>query len=101
MATRAKQLGDKFKATGCPNVYFQPPETLQIEYPCIIYVRSNVWSRHADNQPYRNLTRYNVTLIHKDPDNPFVSKLMEMPKVTYDRHYTADNLHHDVFQIYY
>ena len=54
---------------GCPErgdacrAYFQPPASKEIQYPCIVYERSEI-SAH-------------------------------------DRHFTADNLNHDIFNLYY
>ena len=37
---------------GSENVYFQPPESYKIEYPCIIYERANIKAIKADNIGY-------------------------------------------------
>ena len=34
-------------------VYFQPPNGLEIRYPAIIYARDYAVTQHADNQPWR------------------------------------------------
>ena len=36
---------------GSDNVYFQPPESYKMEYPCIVYERSALTTRFADNNP--------------------------------------------------
>jgi hypothetical protein len=35
-----------------PNVYFQPPTGIEMQYPCIMYSRSDSVVVHADNRPY-------------------------------------------------
>lgn len=85
----------------CDNVYFQPPESKKINYPCIIYERRNIDQQFADNIPYAQKTRYTVTVISRDPDDPIVDAVSQFPYCLYDRFYTADNLNHDVFNIYY
>ena len=50
-------------------VYFQPPESTRMTYPCIRYERSNALSNYADNTPYQKTKRYTVTLITKTADN--------------------------------
>lgn len=87
---------------GSRNVYFQPPETLKMHYPCIVYSRGNGDTQFADNSTYTFEMRYDVTLIDPDPDSALVSKIPEeFEKIVHDRHYTANNLNHDVFRLYY
>lgn len=86
---------------GSNNVYFQPPETIKISYPCIIYERNNIDQRYADNRAYINRVRYSITLITKTPESDLVEKILELPLCSYDRYYAADSLSHDVFTLYY
>ena len=86
---------------GSNNVYFQPPSTIQLKYPCIIYQRSDIHLRSANNTLYISKVRYNLTLIGNSPENDLVSKILELPYCSYDRFYTADGLNHDSFVIYY
>ena len=83
------------------NVYFQPPETLKMSYPCIIYSRDNTVTNFADNGPYKFQFRYQLILVDKNPDSIFVSLLAALPLCTFQRHYTKDNLNHDVYNIFY
>lgn len=101
MGTRLEFHDILVRALGSSNVYFQPPETIKMEYPCIVYQRSSGDSLFADNQGYRFTTRYQVTVIDKNPDNKVLARLVDMPLCTYDRHYNTDNLNHDVFNIYF
>lgn len=86
---------------GTDLVYFQPPENTKIQYPCIVYARDNADTIFADNSPYRNLTRYLVTIIDRDPDSAIPAKVAALPLTTFGRFYIADNLNHDVYQMYY
>lgn len=86
---------------GSDNVYFQPPQNLQMEYPCIVYKRDFARTEFADNRPYRLKKRYQVTHIGRDPDSPIPDKLAEMQMSTFERHFTANNLHHDVYTIFF
>lgn len=83
------------------HVYYQPPENLKMEYPCIRYSKSDITSRHADNINYVNKTSYEIVIIDKHPDNVVIEKILELPLSSYDRHYISDNLNHDVIRIYY
>lgn len=86
---------------GNRHVYYQPPENLKMEYPCIRYSRSDITSNHADNIKYINKTRYELVIIDKHPDNAVIEKILELPLSSYDRHYITDNLNHDIITIYY
>lgn len=86
---------------GSRNVYFQPPETVKMQYSCIVYERYSGDTVFADNKPYSYSQRYKVTVIDKNPDSEILDKVAELPMSTFDRHYTADNLNHDVYDLYY
>lgn len=89
------------KILGTRNVYFQPPPTIQLEYPCIIYERNQIKSNYADNKSYSNVTAYSVTVIDQDPDSLILNKIQKLSMCRFSTHFTADNLNHDVFNIYY
>lgn len=80
-------------------VYFQAPTKLS--YPCLIYERSKIRNRFADNKVYFNLKQYTMTLIYKDPDSDLPDKISKIQTCFHERHYVADNLHHDIFSIFY
>lgn len=86
---------------GSRNVYFQPPPAVQMKYPAIEYHLDDIFKVNADNSLYYMMNCYIVTLISKDPENSVVKDLLKLPMMSYDRHYVADNLNHDVFKIYY
>lgn len=86
---------------GSRNVYFQPPSSVHIKYPAIIYSRANIENLHANNRVYLSNIAYQLTVVGRDPDSEIVDKVSQLPKCSFNRHYVADNLHHDVFTIYY
>lgn len=86
---------------GSRNVYFQPPESIKLNFPCIVYNRVGDASLRADDIRYKFRTQYSVTVIDKDPDSEIPEKLAEFPYTRFDRHFTSDNLNHDVYTIYY
>lgn len=86
---------------GIAHTYFNPDASVRLSYPCIIYSRDNIDVRYADNLPYNLNYRYQLILIDRDPDSPFVEKMALLPGCRFERHYVADNLSHDVFRIYY
>lgn len=86
---------------GSNNVYFQPPETIRLQYPCIIYERSDIDKKYADNRAYMSMVRYSLTLITRSPESNLIKAILELPYCSYDRYYAADTLNHDVFTLYY
>lgn len=86
---------------GSKHVYYQPPENLKIEYPAIIYSVNDYTSINADNIKYHNRIQYRLTIVDKKPDNDAIKKILELPLSSFDRHYTYNNLNHDVITLYY
>lgn len=86
---------------GSRQVYFQPPESVKMKYPAIVYSRARFSERYADDNTYIRLPAYEIIVIDKDPDSKYIELLAALPLCTYDRHYVSDNLHHDVFTIYH
>ena len=87
---------------GSDHVYFQPPESKKLTYPCVVYNRTNGDIMYADGMAYTFTYRYQITYIDRDPDSDFPVRLIQrLPMCIYDRHFTADNLNHEVFDIYY
>jgi hypothetical protein len=82
-------------------VYFQPPDDITMTYPCIRYERDSAETQFAGNRPYRYTKRYMVTVIDRDPLSEIPDKIAALPMTTFDRWYAADNLNHDVFNLYF
>lgn len=101
MATRLELQAKLEELLGMKHVYYNPPETLKIEYPAIIYSKSKIETRKANNSTYSKSTRYDITVVDRRPDNPVIDKLMELPYCSYDRPYKSDNLNHDALSLYY
>lgn len=98
---RRLQLQTRFETTlGTTNVYYQPPPTVHMNYPCIVYNDSNIKQWSADNKVYKIHRGYSVTLISRNPEEPVVEKLAMYPKCMFNRSFNADGLHHWVYSIY-
>lgn len=82
-------------------VYFQPPPTIQMEYPCIVYKRDFALTYFCGNKPYKYSKRYQVIVIDREPDSDIPDKIAALPMCIFDRFYTADNLNHDVFKLFF
>lgn len=89
------------EALGSRNVYFQPPESIKMQYPAIVYSRDDIDNNFANNSVYMQSLAYSVTVIDSDPDSEVVDRVSKLPRCQYDRHYKSDNLNHDIFTIYY
>lgn len=85
----------------CPNVYFQPPETVKMRYPCIVYGRTSINPQYADNEPYLLHVGYSMRYITKDPDDPVIFQLARLPKCRKGSQIRKDNLYQEAYTIYY
>ena len=86
---------------GSDEVYFQPPESIRLVYPCIIYKRSSIRTDFANNLPYSLRSEYTITLIEPDPDSPKPYLVANLETARHERFYTADNLNHNVFTLFF
>ena len=84
-----------------PHVYFQPPTNLSMEYPCIVYSRDTIQTDFSGNQPYNRMRRYSITVIDRNPDSAIVDAVGALERCSHSRSFKADDLNHDVFQLYY
>jgi hypothetical protein len=83
------------------SVYFQPPSNVNMAYPAVVYNRDFQNARFADNTPYLRTFRYQVTIIDPSPDSVVIPKIADLPRTTFVRHFTTDNLNHDIYNVYY
>lgn len=100
MTTRLELHEMLCEILGTRNAYFQPSESIKMKYPAIVYSRDDFNNDHADNGVYMRSPVYQLIVIDPDPDSEIVEKISMLPKCTFDRHYTSNNLNHDVFTIY-
>lgn len=82
-------------------VYFQPPETISMKYPCVRYALSGINAKFADDSPYSHRRRYTITVIDRNPDSEIPMKIASLKSCVMNRCYTANNLNHYVFEIYF
>ncbi len=101
MAQRSELQTLLVSILGSNNVYFQPPPTIKMKYPCIIYNRSFIDTDFANNEPYKQMKRYQVTVVDRNPDSVIHESVAKLPMCSYDRFYAADDLNHDVYDLFY
>ena len=83
------------------NVYFNPPESMKLNYPAIVYTSRKPDVKHANNALYKYMSSYELTLIDEDPDSVFVMKILQLPYCSLDRPFKSENLNHTTFTLYY
>ena len=120
MGTRIELHEKLCEILGSQNVYFQPPTNLEIKYPCIVYERVGDLTRYANNGLYYFMWQYKVIYINRigvddelwpwDPynfeandrsDKAPLLELLRFPYCSMDTPYTADNLYHYPFTLYF
>lgn len=86
---------------GSSNVYFQPPPNIRMVYPAIIYQRDDTDTSYAGNNPYLRVKRYQVTVVDSDPDSAIPDRIALIAMCAFSRHFTSEQLNHDVFTLYF
>lgn len=88
------------ESNGDRHTYFNPLPSVRMRYPAIKYSLNNVDTKFANNNAYRNIPSYEVTLIDANPDSEYVDKILQIPYCRFNRFYVADNLNHWTFTIH-
>lgn len=96
-----KKLKMLFDYPEDPHVYFHPPESLKLSYPCIVYKLSDLPDGYADNIPYFEYRKYQLTVIDPDPESKLRDKVAKMKWCRFARTFVSDNLNHYVFELNY
>lgn len=102
MERRLKLHEEFYTILGTMNVYFQPPSSVKMKYPCIRYKKAKPDLKRANDKIYGKTNRYEVTVIDYDPDSNIPDKILEhFQMCSWDREYSSDNLNHTVLTLYY
>lgn len=86
---------------GSRHVYFQPPESISMEYPAMVYSLKSIRNNHANNSVYLKSKEYELTVIDWDPESVIAERISELRFCKFDRQYKANDLNHFVFSIFY
>lgn len=86
---------------GSRNVYYQPPATVKMQYPAIVYHRESNSTFFADDNSYHWKRRYRITVIDSNPDSKIPDEIAKLPMCSFDRAYAADNLNHFSLILYF
>jgi hypothetical protein len=86
---------------GTRNVFFQPPASVQMKYPAVVYGLNDIENTYSDDGVYLSNRRYLVTVIDDDPDSAIRDRMALLPYCRFSRAYTAENLNHYAFNLYF
>lgn len=101
MLSRLKLHSELLEILGNNNAYFQPPSSVQIKYPAIIYEIVDIKNGHANNGVYAQNNFYQVTVVDANPESEIMIKMSKFPTARFNKHYTTNSLNHYVFTISY
>ena len=101
MASRLELQTKLEELLGSRSVYYEPPTNVRMEYDAIRYSLEEIDTRYANDGRYKNMKRYNVIVISRDPDPEVVEKILEVPYSSLGRPYVSDNLYHYPITLYY
>lgn len=85
---------------GKGHVYFQPPSSIRMLYPAMVYNLSALEHRKANNSDYINYDEYECVYITPHHMPEVLEQLDAMQYSHFVRHFEEDNLHHYVYTIY-
>ena len=101
MAKPRIELSQKLHEIAGENVYFQPPASKKISYPCIVYRLTNFDETHANNDTYKLMDEYNITYITRDPDDVNIRKILRLPYCALINAQSIDNLHNYNYRLFF
>lgn len=86
---------------GSENVYSQPPPNTVMKYPAIVFKLDDIDNHFADNRPYRQVKRYQLTFISRTPSVDVIDRIAALPLCSYSRYFVAEGLNQHVFNLYF
>lgn len=101
MASRLDLQTKLEEILGSRNVYFQPPASVTMKYPAIVYSLKSIDNEFANNAVYMQSNSYDLIVIDPNPDSEIAKAISKLPMCRFDRPYKADNLNHYVFTLYF
>ena len=101
---RSRQtLQDKLeKILGTGAVYFQPPESKTLTYPCIVFELNDTDVTSADNRRFITYDRYHIKHLYKSINNCLKNTILDsFDYISHDNQMKVDGLYNDDFTLYY
>lgn len=85
-----------------PNVYFQPPSNITMNYPCIVFNKNGKNRQYGNDGVYLSKQGYQIMVIEIDPDTDVADRIEKhFQYCTISQYYTVDNLNHTTLNLYY
>lgn len=82
-------------------VYYMPPESIRMTYPCFVINLDHVDNLYSNGCIYSSRICFTVTYISRHVDDYIIGDMLNAQLYTsFDRVYVADNLRHYVFGVY-
>ena len=82
-----------------PHVYFQPPESVKMQYPCFVYHLANDNVIRSNDKPYLHKEVYDVTYITREAEPVLPEAMKGLHNVSFNRRYVSENLNHFAFTV--
>ena len=84
------------------HVYFQPPASVRLVYPCVVYTIGEGDVKRGNESIYQYVNSYILTLIYKHTTIAILDKVLkEVEMCKLNTTYCSENLNHYVFTVYY
>lgn len=83
-------------------VYYQPPSSKKLEYPCLVYQFEGYDDKYASNDEYLSWPKYSLTVIDYNVESMiprYIKAIRGNYLVSFNRFFIADNLCHWVFTL--
>lgn len=85
-----------------PNVYFQPPSDVRMNFPAIIYTRDRPFMNKANNGAYMFQWSYRITVVDTTPDSDIPESLVRaFSTCVVDSTAVIEGLNHTYLTLYY
>lgn len=102
MASRLELHEEFVSLLGSRNVYYRPPASVNMKYEAIRYDLSGKALKRANDRIYNSMNCYEGVVITLDPDSTLPDKILNhFQMCSFGNPYTADNLNHFPFKLYY
>lgn len=104
---RRQMFDDELRAiqvevNGYHHTYFEPPESVRLQYDAIVYSNPDMNVRRADNNTYNVRKGYQVMVISRDPESKLPEAIQwHFARCNPGKFFVRDNLYHFPFTIYY
>ena len=103
MASRLNLQRELEDIIGSENVYFQPPASFYMNYPCIWYTLRRPDTKKADNVRYLHTKHYQLIFITEDGETEIPDKILNHFPLSSmsSAPYAEDGLYHYPIDLYY